>query len=37
MVFPIVESEDWDRRTGSHQNPNGVIDLGLDARDPDLI
>ena len=37
MVFPILEPEDGDHRTGGNQNPNGVIDLGPDARDPDLI
>ena len=37
MVFPIVEPEDGDHRAGGNQNPNGVIDLGPDASDPDLI
>jgi len=36
MVFPIVEPEDRNRRAGGNQNPNGVIDLGLDASDSDL-
>jgi hypothetical protein len=37
MVFPIVEPEDGDHRTGGNQNPNGVIQLGPNASDPDLI
>jgi hypothetical protein len=37
MVFPIVEPEDGDHRTGGNQYPNGVVDLGPDASDPDLI
>jgi hypothetical protein len=37
MVFPIVEPEDGDHRTGGNQNPNGVIEFGPNASDPDLI
>jgi hypothetical protein len=36
MIFPIVESEDRNRRASGDQNPNGVVDLGLDASDSDL-
>jgi hypothetical protein len=36
MIFPIVESEDRNSRTSGDQNPNGVVDLGLDASDSDL-
>jgi hypothetical protein len=37
MVFPIVEPEDGNHRTGGNQNPNGVVKFGPDASDPDLI
>jgi hypothetical protein len=37
MVIPIPETEDGNRGAGGNQNPNGVIDIGLDAGDPDLI
>jgi hypothetical protein len=37
MVFPIVEPEDGDHRTGGHQDPKGVVELGPNAGDPDLI
>ena len=36
MIFPIVESEDRNRGTSGNENPNGVVDLGLDAGDSDL-
>jgi hypothetical protein len=37
MVFPIVEPEDGDRGTGGNQDPNGVIEFGPNAGDPNLI
>jgi len=37
MVFPILEPENGNHRTGCNQNPNGVIDLGADASYPDFI
>ena len=37
MVFPIVETEDRDHRTGRNQYPNGFIDLGPDTGDPNFI
>ena len=37
MVFPIVEPEDGNYRTGSNQNPNSIINLDPNASDPDLI
>ena len=36
MIFPIVKSEDRNRSTSGDQNPNGVVDLGLDTSDSDL-
>ena len=37
MVLPVVESEDRDRRTRSHQHPNRLVHLRANARDPDLV
>jgi hypothetical protein len=37
MIFPILETQDWNHRTGGDQDSNRLIDFGPDASDADLI